>query len=74
MSDRQKPQVDHLMLFSEHELLTAKEVALLTRLPVKSCYGLLGDIAIELAPRTLRWRKSDVVGWLDSKFRGGLAA
>lgn len=74
MSDRQKPQVDRPMLFPEQEYLTVHEVAALIRVPWKSCYTLVGDIAIELAPRTLRWRKSDVVGWLDSKFRGGLAA
>lgn len=74
MPDREKMSLDRPMFGPDEELLTVKEVAQLVRLPWKSVYNLLGGIALELAPRTLRWRKSAVIAWIDSKGRGGLAA
>ena len=74
MSDRQKLQIDRPMLGDDAEFLTVHQVADLIQLPYKSCYTVVGGIALELAPRTLRWRKSDVLAWISSKARGGLAA
>lgn len=75
MLNRQKLQIERPLFPSvEDEYLTVREVALLLRLPHKSCYSILGDIALELAPRTLRWRKSDVLAWIDTKARRGIAA
>jgi predicted DNA-binding transcriptional regulator AlpA len=74
MSDRKQLQTDRLILFPERDLLTVNEVADLTRLPVKSCYTRLGDIAVRLAPRTLRWWRTDVMDWLESKGPRGRAA
>src|SRR5690606_26233451 len=69
MLNRQKLQIERPLFPSaevEDEYLTVREVAVLLRLPQKSCYSILGDIALELAPRTLRWRKSDVLAWIDT--------
>ena len=74
MSDRQKLQIDRPMFGDDEEFLTVHQVADLLRLPYKSCYTVVGGFAIELAPRTLRWRKSDILAWINSKGRGGLAA
>jgi predicted DNA-binding transcriptional regulator AlpA len=66
---------EHRAIFgTDPELLTANQVAAIVNLSRKRCYDLLGGIAIALSPRTLRWRRSDVLAWLESKQRGQVAA
>jgi hypothetical protein len=74
MARRERVELARPVFTDDPELLTVKEVAVLVRLPWKRCYALLGEIAIELAPRTLRWRRADVLAWLGSKQRGQAAA
>jgi predicted DNA-binding transcriptional regulator AlpA len=47
-------------------LLTAKVVAQMLGVRVKRVYE-LGIPAVRLAPRTLRWRRSDVEAWLTKR-------
>lgn len=67
---RERFPVTRPIFTGDPELLTVKEVAEIIRVPWKRCYELLGDIAIELGPRTIRWRRADVLQWLEDRSRG----
>jgi predicted DNA-binding transcriptional regulator AlpA len=52
-------------------MLTAKDVAEVLRLPAKRVYEVVGHLAVRLAPRTLRWRPSDINQWIAARASGG---
>lgn len=51
-------------------LLSAPEVARLLDLRPKRVYEVVGYLAVRLAPRTLRWRPSDIEAWLRGRKEG----
>ena len=48
-------------------LLSAPEVARVLDLRPKRVYEVVGHLAVRLAPRTLRWRASDIESWLRAR-------
>jgi hypothetical protein len=50
-------------------LLTAAEVGRLLAIPTKRVYEVLGHVAIQLAPHTLRWQRSDIMAHIDARRR-----
>ena len=50
-------------------LLTAAEVGRLLTIPTKRVYEVVGHLAIQLAPHTLRWRLSDIAALIESRRR-----
>ncbi len=50
-------------------LLTAAEVGRLLAIPTKRVYEVVGHLAIQLAPHTLRWRLSDIAALIESRRR-----
>ncbi len=50
-------------------LLTAAEVGRLLAIPTKRVYEVVGHLAIQLAPHTLRWRLSDVMALIEARRR-----
>jgi len=50
-------------------LLTAAEVGRLLAVPTKRVYDVVGHIAVQLAPHTLRWRLSDITALIDERRR-----
>jgi predicted DNA-binding transcriptional regulator AlpA len=48
-------------------LLSAPEVARVLDLRPKRVYEVVGHLAVRLAPRTLRWRPSDIESWLRAR-------
>ena len=50
-------------------LLTAAEVARLLAIPTKRVYEVVGHLAIQLAPHTLRWRLSDIMALIEARRR-----
>lgn len=50
-------------------LLTAAEVGRLLAVPTKRVYEVVGHLAIQLAPHTLRWRLSDIAALIESRRR-----
>ncbi len=48
-------------------LLSAPEVARLLDVRPKRVYEVVGHLAVRLAPRTLRWRPSDIDAWLRAR-------
>ena len=50
-------------------LLTAAEVGRLLAIPTKRVYEVVGNLAIQLAPHTLRWRLSDIMTLIEERRR-----
>ncbi len=50
-------------------LLTAAEVGRLLAIPTKRVYEVVGNLAIQLAPHTLRWRSSDIAAHIEERRR-----
>ena len=50
-------------------LLTAAEVGRLLTIPTKRVYEVVGNLAIQLAPHTLRWRSSDIAALIEERRR-----
>jgi len=50
-------------------LLTAAEVGRLLAIPTKRVYDVVGHLAVQLAPHTLRWRMSDIAELIDERRR-----
>jgi hypothetical protein len=50
-------------------LLTAAEVGRLLAIPTKRVYEVVGKLAIQLAPHTLRWRLSDIMTLIEARRR-----
>ena len=50
-------------------LLTATEVGRLLAIPTKRVYDVVGHLAIQLAPHTLRWRLSDIGALIEERRR-----
>ncbi len=50
-------------------LLTAAEVGRLLAIPTKRVYEVVGNLAIQLAPHTLRWRLSDIMALIEARRR-----
>ncbi len=50
-------------------LLTAAEVGRLLAIPTKRVYEVVGHLAIQLAPHTLRWRLSDIMALIEARRR-----
>ena len=50
-------------------LLTAAEVGRLLAIPMKRVYEVVGHLAIQLAPHTLRWRLSDIMVLIEARRR-----
>lgn len=50
-------------------LLTAAEVGRLLAIPTKRVYEVVGNLAIQLAPHTLRWRLSDIMRLIEERRR-----
>ncbi len=50
-------------------LMTASEVGRLLHIPRKRAYEVVGHLAVQIAPRTLRWRRADIVALIDARRR-----
>ena len=50
-------------------LLIAAEVARLLAIPTKRVYEVVGYLAVQLAPHTLRWRMSDIAALIEERRR-----
>ena len=50
-------------------LITAAEVGRLLAIPTKRVYEVVGNLAIQLAPHTLRWRSSDIAALVEERRR-----
>lgn len=50
-------------------LLTAAEVGRVLSIPTKRVYDVVGHLAVQLAPHTLRWRLSDIMALIESRRR-----
>jgi len=50
-------------------LLTAAEVGRLLAIPTKRVYDVVGHLAVQLAPHTLRWRMSDIAALIEERRR-----
>lgn len=50
-------------------LLTAAEVGRLLAIPTKRVYDVVGHLAVQLAPHTLRWRVSDIAALIEERRR-----
>lgn len=50
-------------------LLTAAEVGRLLAISTKRVYEVVGHLAVQLAPHTLRWRLSDVMALIEARRR-----
>ncbi len=50
-------------------LLTAAEVGRLLAVPTKRVYEVVGHLAVQLAPHTLRWRLSDIMALIEDRRR-----
>lgn len=50
-------------------LLTAAEVGRLLAIATKRVYEVVGHLAIQLAPHTLRWRLSDITAMIEARRR-----
>lgn len=51
-------------------LLTAAEVGRLLAIATKRVYEVVGHLAVQLAPHTLRWRSSDIAALIEARRRG----
>lgn len=50
-------------------LMTAAEVGHLLQIPRKRAYEVVGHLAVQIAPRTLRWRRRDILALIDARRR-----
>jgi predicted DNA-binding transcriptional regulator AlpA len=50
-------------------LLTAAEVGRLLAISTKRVYEVVGHLAVQLAPHTLRWRLSDIAALIEERRR-----
>jgi len=50
-------------------LVTAVEVGRLLAIPTKRVYDVVGHLAVQLAPHTLRWRLSDIAALIEERRR-----
>ncbi len=50
-------------------LLTAAEVGRLLAIATKRVYEVVGHLAVQLAPHTLRWRLSDIASLIEERRR-----
>jgi hypothetical protein len=50
-------------------LMTAAEVGRLLHIPRKRAYEVVGHLAVQIAPRTLRWRRGDILALIDARRR-----
>lgn len=50
-------------------LLTAGEVGRLLAIATKRVYEVVGHLAVQLAPHTLRWRSSDIAALIEARRR-----
>jgi len=50
-------------------LLTAVEVGRLLAIATKRVYDVVGHLAVQLAPHTLRWRLSDIAALIEERRR-----
>jgi hypothetical protein len=50
-------------------LLTAAAVGRLLAIPTKRVYEVVGHLAVQLAPHTLRWRLSDIMALIEERRR-----
>ena len=50
-------------------LLTAAEVGRLPAIATKRVYEVVGHLAVQLAPHTLRWRLSDIAALIEERRR-----
>ena len=50
-------------------LLTAAEVGRLLAIPTKRVYEVVGHLAVQLAPHTLRWKLSDITALIEERRR-----
>ena len=48
-------------------MLRAREVARILGVRDKRVYELVGHIAVRYAPRTLRWRPTDIHKWIEAR-------
>jgi len=48
-------------------LLTATEVGRLLAIATKRVYDVVGHLAVQLAPHTLRWRLSDITALIEER-------
>ena len=51
-------------------LMTAADVGHALQLPRKRVYEVVGHLAIQIAPHTLRWRHADILALIDERRRG----
>jgi hypothetical protein len=51
-------------------LMTATDVGHVLQLPRKRVYEIVGHLAIQIAPHTLRWRHADILALIDERRRG----
>lgn len=51
-------------------LMTAAEVGHILHLSRKRVYEVVGHLAIQIAPHTLRWRHVDIVALIEERRRG----
>lgn len=50
-------------------LLTAAEVGRVFAIPTKRVYEVVGHLAVQLAPHTLRWKSSDITALIEARRR-----
>lgn len=50
-------------------LLTAAEVGRVLAIPTKRVYEVVGHLAVQLAPHTLRWKASDLTALIEARRR-----
>jgi len=50
-------------------LMTAAEVGRLLHIPRKRAYEVVGHLAVQIAPRTLRWRRGDILALIEARRR-----
>ena len=51
-------------------LMTAADVRHVLQLPKKRVYEVVGHLAIQIAPHTLRWRQGDILALIEERRRG----
>ncbi len=51
-------------------LMTAADVGHVLQLPRKRVYEVVGHLAIQITPHTLRWRHADIQSLIDERRRG----
>lgn len=50
-------------------LMTSADVGQALRLPTKRVYEVVGHLAVQIAPHTLRWRRADILALIDERRR-----